>query len=164
MAFQRRELLRVRARKISDEKSAWRERCSKKLEMEPPVRVPLDFPKCFIREAQFLRCTALPSPAGAPWLHANPPPRARAGLREQNSKSEMNCGWSSPCYPPGCRWTHVPIWPGGGPPPSWHSAESARPSSLVAACPKLISLFGGTSKRQVDSVTDNAGSVSTRLG
>lgn len=66
MAFQRRELLRVRARKISDEKSVCRERCSKKLEMEPPVRVLLDFPKCFIREAQFLCCTALPSPAGAP--------------------------------------------------------------------------------------------------
>lgn len=58
----------------------------------------LDFPKCFIQEAQFLRCTPPPQPSRTPQPCANPPPRARAGLREQNSKRETSCGLSSPRY------------------------------------------------------------------
>lgn len=154
MAFQRRELLHVRARKTSDEKSACRERCCEKLKMEPPVRCSWTFLSASFRRLSSSAAHHLPSPA-EPHSHVQTlQPGQGLGCVNKTVNVRRAVAGPHPAIPPGCRWTHVPIWPGGGLPPSWHSAERTRSSSPAAVYPKLISLFSGTSKGQVNSMTD----------
>lgn len=147
LAFQRRELLRMRARKTSNEKHTCREWRSEKTENRTTSNAdaPRAFLSGFIRDPQvFLPHKVPPTPGhvqtqhsiqGKGWVSSSV-------SNEQNNKSEMNCGRSSPCYPPSgysrTRVSGVPIWLSWGPLPSWRSGENTRSSSLPAVYPKSL--------------------------